>query len=26
MPDILVCPPTLAEKLLAAIREVTHAD
>jgi 3'(2'), 5'-bisphosphate nucleotidase len=26
MPDILVCPPTLAETLLAAIREVTHAD
>jgi 3'(2'), 5'-bisphosphate nucleotidase len=26
MPDILVCPPALAGKLLAAIREVTHAD
>ncbi len=26
MPDILVCPPMLAEKLLAAIREVTHAN
>jgi 3'(2'), 5'-bisphosphate nucleotidase len=26
MPDILVCPPALAGTLLAAIREVTHAD
>jgi 3'(2'), 5'-bisphosphate nucleotidase len=25
-PDILVCPPALAGTLLAAIREVTHAD
>jgi 3'(2'), 5'-bisphosphate nucleotidase len=25
MPDILVCPPVLAEVLLEAIREVTHA-
>ena len=26
MPDILVCPPLLAETLLTAIREATHAD